>query len=565
MADSPKIKLLADDVINQIAAGEVVERPLSIVKELVENALDAGCMTLEVEIMSGGLDQIIVSDDGSGIAKDELVLALRRHCTSKLNAANDIEGLVTLGFRGEALASVAAVSELELISRVADAPHAWRVASEFGRETAIEPAASYLPGTRVSVTKLFENTPARRKFQKQARTEQIAILQFLKHLAFCHPELNLRLHADGKPLLRVSAQTPNGASERRLQTLFGKEFAAGALALDCEGQGIAVHGWIGPGDYHRPRADIQFFSVNRRVIRDKALLHAVRLAYDGKIPDGRYPAFALALRMPPQGVDINVHPAKTQVRFAEPRQIHDQLYSFIVSRLTADSPLFPDDHGSTIDCSDQAGVAQNLTKASQTRAPAFSLRESTGGVRYRPRTNPLFTDSQNNGRELVGLIARQFAVLGTGDSIAFIDLHRFLANLFQLRLAADQRARPLIVPEPIPKKCLDYFTKQRESLRALGIVIESIGPDSSVLREVPLVLPPLDYPSLMSDLALNNDVVSVSAIALSAATHVNVPITLQAQQKWFQQFVEQASKEAFDWREFEITKSTEQWREFLRR
>ncbi len=553
-----KIRTLDDHVINQIAAGEVVERPLSVVKELSENALDAGASRVEIQIENGGLTQISVTDNGAGIGVDDLPKAVTRHCTSKLTEASELFALDTLGFRGEALASIAAVSRFSLISRDLNAQHAWQLDCEFGAIKPLRPAAAYPLGTRIEVRNLFENTPARRKFQKQPRTEYLAILNFLKQLAFCHSDIEFAFIADDNPVFRVLAATDANVKQRRVQSLFGKDFLQHSVEICREESSLRVTGWVGDESYHRPRTDLQYLTLNQRVIRDKSVLHAVRLAYDGKIPEGRYAGFALDICLPSNEVDVNVHPSKSEVKFSEPRRIHDQLFSFIRQAL---SPNESAAQQSTPTAASSQTTSYPRANSTSARRSQVAEKRQRAGYRAVPAFSLPLGESEHGN--FAGILGDDFALVTVAGEALIIELNAFLSTLLGTRLSADNRTRPLIMPQAVPAEMNTHYRAEHDALQQCGVVIELLGPDRLVLREVPIVLPPLDYDRFVNQMVACSEIALPDRIALAAARSLTVPQDVKAQQRWFTQFVEQAATIKLDWREFGVQKTSAQWQEFL--
>ncbi len=323
-----RIQSLAPRLANQIAAGEVVERPSSVVKELVENAIDAGSSRIEIELESGGSRLIQVRDNGSGIEHDDLGLALSRHATSKITSLDDLEGVASLGFRGEALAATSAVSRLELYSNTSDDPvNGWRVVAE-GREMA--PRLSPAPhprGTTVTVRDLFFNTPARRKFLRTEKTEFNHVEEAFRRLALSRQDVDLVLRHNQKTVHQLMGGSSQAAMEKRIAQLLGRSFLENAIHIDMAATGLALKGWVGLPAHTRSQADQQYFFVNGRVIRDRLVAHAVRQAYRDVLFHGRHPVFVLYLDLDAHGVDVNVHPTKHEVRFRDGRLVHDFLFS----------------------------------------------------------------------------------------------------------------------------------------------------------------------------------------------------------------------------------------------
>ncbi|MGY8871711.1 MAG: DNA mismatch repair endonuclease MutL, partial [Pseudomonadales bacterium] len=326
-----QIHLLSPRLANQIAAGEVVERPASVVKELLENSLDAGATRLEVDVEQAGIKLIRIRDDGDGIEKDDLPLALSRHATSKIYELEDLEAVASLGFRGEALASISSVSRLTLTSRRIDSEHAWQVQTE-GRDMSaqLSPAA-HPQGTTVEMRDLFFNTPARRKFLKTENTEFKHLEEVVKRLALSRFDVAFQLKHNGRVIHQLKPASVKAEQERRVAAVCGPAFVDQSLHVDmnAEASGLSLRGWIGLPTFSRSQADLQYFFVNGRMIRDKLVTHAVRQAYADVLFHGRHPAYVLYLELDPALVDVNVHPTKHEVRFREGRLVHDFIFRSI--------------------------------------------------------------------------------------------------------------------------------------------------------------------------------------------------------------------------------------------
>jgi len=329
-----RIRLLPTELVNQIAAGEVIERPASVVKELVENSLDAGATRIEIDIEEGGARLIRVRDDGSGIAADELPLAIAAHATSKIASFEDLERVATLGFRGEALPSIASVSRFALTSRPEAQAHACRIEVQGGRADAARPA-QHPPGTTIEVRDLFYNVPARRKFLRAERTEFSHIEELIASLALARHAVEFRLSHNGKPVRVLRGARDAAGQAARLAELLGAEFATHGLQIAHEAAGLRLSGWVGAPTASRAQADQQYFFVNGRLVRDRLVAHAVRQAYADVLFHGRHPAFVLFLELDAQAVDVNVHPAKHEVRFREARLVHDFLFRTLHEALAA--------------------------------------------------------------------------------------------------------------------------------------------------------------------------------------------------------------------------------------
>ncbi|WP_374484298.1 DNA mismatch repair endonuclease MutL [Zoogloea sp.] len=321
------IQLLPDHLINQIAAGEVVERPASVLKEVLENAMDAGSTVVEVQLEQGGVRRIRVADDGCGIPKEELPLALERHATSKIGSLDDLEHVGTMGFRGEALAAIAAVSRMSITSRADGAPHAWRIDAD-PRELA---PAALNHGSVVDVADLYFNTPARRKFLKSEGTEFAHCDDVFRRVALARPDVAMQLSHNG----RVSHRLPSGTKEARVRALLGDDFLAAARLVEAESGLLRLTGYASLPAYSRSNRDAQFFYVNGRFVRDKLVTHAIREAYADILHGSRHPAYVLFLELDPYGVDVNVHPAKIEVRFRDSRAVHQFVYHALTRALAA--------------------------------------------------------------------------------------------------------------------------------------------------------------------------------------------------------------------------------------
>jgi DNA mismatch repair protein MutL len=385
----PSIRPLPALLINQIAAGEVIERPASVVKELLENSLDAGASEILIELEQAGIKGIRVRDDGCGIAPEDLPLAVRRHATSKISSLDDLQAVASLGFRGEALPSIASVARLELISREADAGHGWRLRAD-GTDGATEPEPAAHPvGTTIEVRDLFFRVPARRKFLRTERTELGHIEQMIRRLALARPEVGFRVYHNGRELLDLRADPkavalPGASATRlqRLQALLGEGFVGHALEIDEQAVGLALSGWVARPAFSRSQPDQQFFFVNGRMVRDRLVAHAVRQAFQDVLHHGRHPAYVLYLDLDPHQVDVNVHPAKQEVRFREGRQVHDFLFRSLHRRLAEGAMAAARDLGAE---PGGAGMHERLRAAG---AGAWSAEPRSGSSR--PQFGPRF-------------------------------------------------------------------------------------------------------------------------------------------------------------------------------
>lgn len=332
------IKILPPQLVNQIAAGEVVERPASVLKELIENSIDADATKICITVEQGGIALMSVRDNGCGIPRQELGLALSRHATSKITSTNDLQAINTMGFRGEALPSISSVSRLTLTSRTVESDTAWKVTAD-GTEKDVEPSPAALQqGTLIEVRDLFYNVPARRKFLRAERTEFSHIQTLVRKMALSHFNLGFELTHNQREVFRLSPALDQVAEEQRIAGFLGKAFIDNAVLLEFESAGLKLRGWIGLPTYSRSQADQQYFYINRRLVRDKLLTHAVRQAYQDVLFHGRFPVFVLYLQIDPSLVDVNAHPAKLEVRFRDSQTVHDFLVKAVNGALQAVRP-----------------------------------------------------------------------------------------------------------------------------------------------------------------------------------------------------------------------------------
>ncbi len=320
------IQQLPPQLINQIAAGEVVERPASVVKELLENSLDAGAQSIAVEVEAGGVKRLRVRDDGCGIAGDEIELALARHATSKIRDLDDLEQVTSMGFRGEALPSIASVSRLTLTSAVEGAESGWRYQLDGGRPVGELQPCPHPSGTTIEVCDLFYNVPARRKFLRTERTEFGHLEQVVERLALSWFDVGFELRHNQRQSLRLAPARDQSARDRRVAAVCGEPFVEQSVFIDESGAGLRIWGWLGLPTFSRSQMDMQYFYVNGRMVRDKLVNHAVRQGYQDVLYHGRHPAFVLHLELDPALVDVNAHPAKHEVRFRDSRLVHDFIF-----------------------------------------------------------------------------------------------------------------------------------------------------------------------------------------------------------------------------------------------
>ncbi|WP_295459103.1 DNA mismatch repair endonuclease MutL [uncultured Thiodictyon sp.] len=529
------IRVLPSHLVNQIAAGEVVERPAAVAKELIENSLDAESTWIEIEVEEGGSKRLRVRDDGRGIPPAQLALALARHATSKLNDLADLEAVATLGFRGEALPSIASVSRLTLTSRATGEGngHAVTVGPD-GTPGELRPAA-HPWGTTVDVRDLFYNTPARRKFLRTDKTEFGHLEQVVRRMALARPEVGVRLRHNGRVVLDLA---PAGADpvriRARLDALLGQGFGEQALWLDEQAVALRLSGWVLRPAFSRGQADQQFFYVNGRMVRDKLVTHAVRQAFSDVLHQARHPAYVLFLELPPRLVDVNVHPTKQEVRFREGRQVHDFIFSALKRRLAAGSLGTAAVAGS--------GVTPGLTQApfpaptpaaSDPRLPRTGTSPQTGrlglgigdrsaglytaGLDFQrpsgadtpaaaPDAGPAVGDDAPLGFALAQL-SGIYLLAQNAQGLIIVDIHAAHERIGYERLKAAWGAgriasQPLLVPVSLhvsPREA-DLLEAHREVLAALGLTVDRLALGTLTVREVPALLRDADAERLVRDL-----------------------------------------------------------------
>ena len=495
------IRPLEDALISQIAAGEVVERPASVVKELLENSLDAGATQIDVRLEGGGIKRIVVSDNGSGIPPDELPLALARHATSKIASLEDLEGVESLGFRGEALASIASVADVTVISRVTGEDSAFCVRSSHGPDGRIEPAAGSI-GTRVEIADLFHKTPARRKFLRSEATELAHCIAQVERAAAAHASVAFTMVHQGRTLLALPAQAPR---ERALR-LMPEEFAAARREVEHDAGAIRVHGWAGAPTASRARADAQFFFVNGRYVRDKVLTHAVRAAYADVLHGASQPMYCLYLTVDPKRVDVNVHPTKTEVRFRDSSSVHQFVLHAVQAALAqavkpthgqaATPAAAPESDGYRLTHQTSFGVAQTvanyLALLAERPAPAVSTANEE------PADVPLgFAVAQISGIYILAQNER---------GLIIVDMHAAHERIVyeKLKRQLDQRRIPqqrLLIPQVFAATAVEIATATEhiELLEQLGLDLSLASPTHIALRGVPALLSQADGAQLTRD------------------------------------------------------------------
>ncbi|MFM4648496.1 DNA mismatch repair endonuclease MutL [Aeromonas bivalvium] len=557
------IRILPPILANQIAAGEVVERPSSVVKELVENSLDAGANRIEIDIDKGGAKLIRIRDNGCGVAQDELVLALSRHATSKVATLDDLEGINSLGFRGEALASISSVSRLTFTSRTQAQSEAWQAQAE-GREmdVTIKPAAHPV-GTTVEVVDLFFNTPARRKFMRSEKTEFAHIDELVRRIALSRFDVTLLLRHNDKLVRQYRAASTIAEQERRLAAVCGSPFMHHALAIESEHSDVRLRGWLATPAGARPQNDLQYTYVNGRMMRDKLINHAIRQAYDELLPAGSHAAYVLYIELDPRQVDVNVHPAKHEVRFHQARLIHDFIYQALFAALhrareeaplamsevtlpVAEPPEYPGqaprtdwygaEHGYRAPAavreegagerggaSAGGGGADRAGQAARTHGAITGYgvglaeapsREALRGMQALLTTLPESAeaspvrDEPQGGQvaRALSLVEGRYLLLEQGGRLALLRLvaaeRRLLRHWLQDGWGQGLAAQPLLLPVSfkLAKSQQQVANEQEILLKRLGLELKSGGRDTMILTRVPALLRQTDLARLLPEL-----------------------------------------------------------------
>lgn len=531
------INRLTPRLANQIAAGEVVERPASVVKELLENSLDAGATRLDIDVEEGGIKLIRIRDNGSGVEQDDLPLTIARHATSKIRDLEDLEGVATLGFRGEALASISSVSRLALTSSPDGSGAGWKVQAEGRDMDAVIVPAAHNQGTTVEVRDLFFNTPARRKFLRTDKTEFGHLEDVVKRLALSHFGVGFSLRHNQKIVHALKPALDEMEQDRRVATLCGTSFVESAVRIDTQTQGLRLWGWLGLPTFSRSQADLQHFFVNGRSVRDKVVNHAVRQAYQDVMYHGRFAAYVLYLELDPKGVDVNVHPTKHEVRFRESRQVHDFLFRTLhraIAELTpADAKSQPLALASTATISGpEAGEFREQTRLHlppQAATPSWQVRENMqlyGRLHpagsdvdaiplqpangYSTATNPVFPAEVEGEIPPLGFALAQlhgiYILAQNRDGLVLVDMHAAHERITYERLKsswdeAKIRSQPLLVPHSmaVSSREADFAEEHADLFQRLGFELERMGPETLLIREVPILLRNANIEQLVRD------------------------------------------------------------------
>jgi len=501
------IRELPELLINQIAAGEVIERPAAALKELLENSLDAGACDISVQLAGGGAKLLKVSDDGHGIGKSDLALALARHATSKISTLEDLERIASLGFRGEALASIASVSNLTLTSRMRDSKHAWSIAAEGGTVSDLKPAA-HESGTSVEVHDLYFNTPARRKFLKTESTEYAHCDEVFKRVALARPDVAFRLLHNNRAQWHFKTQLPG----ERISAVLGDDFSAAAIPVDEHSAGLRLSGLVGLPAAARGARDAQYCFVNGRFVRDKVLAHALRQAYQDVLHHDRYPAYVLFVEIDPARVDVNVHPTKSEVRFRDSQAIH-QFVFHAVSRALATSVA----GGAAQAAATTAGApAHSLPPGTQwgmplgIAQPAAAYEILFGRGRAAAADTGAGLPDASAGIPALGYALAQLSgiyILAQNEhGLVIVDIHaaheRIVYEKLKLQLDADRIAmQPLLIPVVFSAARIEVATAEdhAETLATIGFEIAALSPTALAVRGVPAALKDADAGELARD------------------------------------------------------------------
>ncbi|HLB98309.1 MAG TPA: DNA mismatch repair endonuclease MutL, partial [Acetobacteraceae bacterium] len=516
------IRILPDELIDQIAAGEVIERPASVAKELVENSLDAGAHRIEIDIERGGIGLVRVRDDGAGMAADEVSLALQRHATSKIGSMDDLQSVATLGFRGEAMPSIASVSRLRLVTRTAAAEHAVEIQAEGGTRSSLRPAAQ-VAGTTIEVRDLFFNVPARRKFVRSEATETGHIVRLVERLALSRPDISFQLRNGERVLL--DAPATDGAREpvaARVQAILGNEFLEQALPFEHVAGPVSVGGWLGLPTASRAAADQQFWFVNGRSVRDRLLMNAVRLGYRDVLFHGRYPAYVLYLSLNPAMVDVNAHPTKLEVRFRDSRQIHDFVFRAIAEALAQTRPGVAEPQPGYAGPTSGAASGHAAAPAPAPRYEPYRdpwqlvarLEESAPhpDALDLPGSDPQPQDAaeQPLGTPLAQ-IRGTYILSQTEQGVVLVDMHagheRVLYEQLKSQFASGMASQALLEPLVIELAAheLEALLEDRAAWERAGFELDALGHTRLALRRVPALLSGAKITQIVREVARDLD------------------------------------------------------------
>lgn len=533
-----RIHALPIQLINQIAAGEVVERPSSVVKELIENCFDAGASQITIEIEQGGARLIKIRDDGCGIDKEDLPLALSRHATSKISSLQDLEQVASMGFRGEALPSISSVARLTLISRTANAECAWSVTAD-GSEQNFDPQPDPHPqGTTIDVRDLFYNTPARRKFLKAEKTEFAHIETLIKRMTLSRFDIGFTLFHNQKEIFNLKPAISPSAQEQRIGSICGPSFIENSVKIEFSASGLHLTGWVGLPTFSRSQQDMQFFYVNGRLIKDKLVSHAVKQAFQDVLFHGRHPVFVLYLTLDPTLVDVNAHPAKLEVRFREGRLVHDFLFSALYRSLADIRPENRIDHITVTDnlALDSAhetdprahfkSIGAYTPRPPQQNLLPLTIAEAISGYTSLyssdlPLQKPENTVSEHSDSHPLGYAVAHlhatFIVAETPKGIILVDTHAAHERITYERLKQQYQeggipSQPLLLPIKITVSSSEADLAESEDsfFSSLGFELTRSGPETIILRSTPALLGNIDKEKLIRDVLADISVNGIS-------------------------------------------------------
>ena len=512
-----RINLLDQKLANQIAAGEVVERPASIVKELIENSLDARANKITVEVEQGGVKLIRIQDDGSGILKQDLALALHRHATSKIKKIGDLENINSLGFRGEALASISSVSRVSLLSKAREGEYdaGWQIDVEGNIAHKSLVPVSHAEGTTIEVRDLFFNTPARRKFLKKERTEFSRIDEIIKRLALSRFDVHVSLRHNQKIIYNLLPAKSDSEKQRRVGLLCGSKFVENSILIDTERAGLKLWGWVGLATFSRSQGDLQYFYVNGRSVKDKLVTHAVKQAYRDVLFHGRHPAYVLFLELDPSLVDVNVHPTKHEVRFRDSRFVHDFLFSSLYKSLSEVTPVDQLETSKELNQLNSAfDLPQKMNESNDGRfnQSALSLVDGERNFLESSDKSDDFSTAENQRTDVppLGYAVAQlhgvFILAQNDQGLVIVDTHaaheRITYERMKRALADDGlKTQTLLVPISIALSHteVDYAEDNKTALLELGLEIERVSDEALVVRKVPALLRDSDIEQLVRD------------------------------------------------------------------
>lgn len=503
------IRQLPEHLVNQIAAGEVVERPASVVKELVENSLDAGAKAVFIELSEAGRKMIRVRDDGAGISKDELLLAMSRHATSKIARLDDLDAIASLGFRGEALPSIASVARVQLSSLAAGAELAWQIEAGDGSVGDPQPCA-HPQGTTVEVRDLFYNTPGRRKFMRSERSEQQHIDKWIRRLALARPDVAFSVSQNGRVLHKFAAATDQDGRLRRVAEVCGSTFAAQAVLLERNGPDVALSGWLGLPTFNRSQPDLQFWFVNGRSISDKMLSHAARHAYRDVMFHGRYPAYVMHLSIDPAVVDANAHPAKLEIRFRDGRRVHGAVTQAMGQALADTRPR---DRINTPVAEMAVGRAFAKGRFSQTSMRLDAVDGGTVQEVLAPYRYAVEGDAGMVKEDIpplgfaIAQLAGIYILAENSKGLVVVDMHAAHERIIYEKLKAafeghDVVRQPLLVPLSVSVSTGEaaLVEEANDVFDRLGLDVARTGPSTVMVREVPALLKHSDSEALVRDI-----------------------------------------------------------------